>query len=449
MFLDKIMPIDKTMTMKGASRGPRAGRHPAPVAPPRIPGIHEGRGPGPVKNRTGKIVLNVVLLFILHLAGCAPVAEKPVSPLPPALIPIEKKDFPPFFDDLQFRSLELAVGRSLQYYDGLPGDRTVDFGKDRFTVGELRETLHEFLRILRTSRSAGEFQDRMEASFRLYRSTGRDGKGSVLFTGYYEPILKGCWFPTDVFRYPLYGKPEDHLVIHLGKFNEKYRGIRLIGRLEDGEVVPYYSREEIDSGKVLAGRDLEILWVSDPVALFFLHIQGSGVVEFPDGSSTHVTYAHVNGRPYRSIGKYLIELEKLSREEVSLQSIRKHLEDHPEDLETVLNRNESYVFFRTARGAIGSLNVPVTADRSIATDGSRFPRGALAFIRTKKPVVDGRGNILSWTPFSRFVVNQDAGGAIKGPGRVDLFCGNGPYAETMAGHMKESGELYFLVRKTR
>jgi len=397
----------------------------------------------------GKPRLIVLFIPILILAACAPVKEEALAPPPTALVPVEKKDVPAFSDDLNFKNLELAVGRSLQYYDVLPADRVLPFGKDRFTVGELRESLHEFLRIVRSAPTAAELQDRITDSFHIYRSVGRDGKGTVLFTGYYEPVLQGCPFPTDVFRYPLYGKPEDHLVINLEKFDDKYRGLRLIGRLENGEVVPYYSREEIDSGKVLAGRNLEILWVSDPIALFFLHIQGSGVIELPGGSPVHVTYAHSNGRPYRSLGKRLIDLESLSREEVSLPSIRRHLEEHPEDMEDLLNYNESYVFFRTARGAIGSLNVPVTATRSIATDGKHFPRGALAFIHTEKPVMDDEGNILSWVPFTRFVLNQDTGGAIKGPGRVDLFCGNGPYAETMAGHMKHDGALYFLVMKRK
>ena len=114
----------------------------------------------------------------------------------------------------------------------------------------------------------------------------------------------------------------------------------------------------------------------------------------------------------------------------------------------ILSCNQSYVFFRIVEeGPVGSLNVPVTPGRSIATDAAVFPKGALAFIRVKKPVIDEHGNIVSWVPFSRFVLNQDAGGAIKGPGRVDLFCGRGNNAEIMAGHMKEEGELYFLLKK--
>jgi membrane-bound lytic murein transglycosylase A len=400
-----------------------------------------------MKRKTGKILF---LLFLGIIAGCAGRKEiPPVSPPLPPLVRVESSGLPLFTDDIGFRNLELAVGRSLQYYDRFSGDRVLEFGNDRFTVAELRESLLEFLRILRTASSEQEFRDRIGETFLVYRAAGRDGNGSVLFTGYYEPTLEGNWFPTDRFRYPLYGKPGDQLVINLGKFDRKYRGVRLVGRVRKGEVIPYYTREEIEKMQSLAGRDLEILWVSDPIALFFLHIQGSGLIELPDGTPLHVTYADSNGRPYRSIGKRLIELERIAREDVSLQSIRRYLADHPEEMEEILNYNESYVFFRIARGAIGSLGVPVTADRSIATDGGLFPRGALAFVRTWKPVVDGRGNILEWVPFSRFVLNQDAGGAIKGPGRVDLFCGNGGYAETMAGHMKQMGDLFFLVKRRK
>lgn len=390
------------------------------------------------------------LLFLGIVAGCAGRVEvPPVSPPLPALVNVEKSGPPLFTDDIGFRNLELAVGRSLQYYDCLPGDRVLSFGDDRFTVAELRESLLEFLRIRRTTSSEQEFRERIGETFLVYRATGRDGNGSVLFTGYYEPTLEGNWFPTDRFQYALYGKPGDHLVIDLGKFDRKYRGVRLVGRVQNGEVVPYYTRQEIENARSLAGRDLELLWVTDPVALFFLHIQGSGLIELPDGTPVHVTYAHSNGRPYRSIGRRLIELERIAREDVSLQSIRRYLAEHPEEMEEILNYNESYVFFRIARGAIGSLGVPVTPERSIATDRNLFPRGALAFIRTWKPVVDCRGNILEWVPFSRFVLNQDTGGAIKGPGRVDLFCGNGGYAETMAGHMKQEGELYFLMKRKK
>lgn len=145
-----------------------------------------------------------------------------------------------------------------------------------------------------------------------------------------------------------------------------------------------------------------------------------------------------------------MDQEKISSDEMSLKSIKNYLQEHPEEMSDILNHNESYVFFSIVEeGPRGSLNLTVTPGRTIATDSSLFPKGALAFIIAKKPVIDSDGNIISWSRFSRFVLNQDTGGAITGPGRVDLYCGSGKYAEVMAGHLKEEGELYFLVKKRR
>jgi membrane-bound lytic murein transglycosylase A len=143
----------------------------------------------------------------------------------------------------------------------------------------------------------------------------------------------------------------------------------------------------------------------------------------------------------------LLEKGKITRAEQSLQSIKRYLREHPEDTATVFNYNERYVFFRVVeKGPLGALDIPVTAGRTIASDLDLFPKGALALIRTRKPVIDS-GAVVSWLPFSRFVLNQDTGGAIKGPGRIDLFCGSGEEAAAVAGSLKETGELLFLIKK--
>jgi membrane-bound lytic murein transglycosylase A len=262
--------------------------------------------------------------------------------------------------------------------------------------------------------------------------------------------LKASTVETAEYCYPIYRVPKDLLFINLEKFKDRYKGERLVARIEKNEVVPYYNREEIDGEGALKGRGLEIAWFSDPVDIFFLHIQGSGKICPVGGSCFQVSYALSNGRPYRSIGKYLMDRGRVLPGNVSAQAIKQYLRDNPEEMREVLFYNESYVFFRTVKeGPVGSLDVPVTAGRSIATDQTIFPKGALAFIRTRKPVLDSEGRILSWLSFSRFVLNQDTGGAITGPGRVDLFCGSGDEAGAVAGYMKEEGELYFLVKKKR
>ncbi len=384
-------------------------------------------------------------LFIFFLAGCALIAPERGEIVP--LVPLSPWALPPLVDDLDRASLELAIDRSMEYYNRLPETREFRFGDRVSTAGELKESLRDFLEIVRTSDSDKQMAERIRETFDLYRSTGRDG-GKVLFTGYYEPILAGSFERTEEYRYPIYRTPDDHVVVNLGGFRAKYKGERIIARIEEGQVVPYYTREDIDIKGCLEGRGLELLWLSDPIDLFFLQIQGSGVVSLPGGDLVQISYEQSNGHPYSSVGRLLVEQGKMSMEEVSLKSIKRYLREHPDEMFDILIRNESYVFFRIVEnGPVGSLNVTVTSGRSIATDAAIFPRGALAFIRVKKPVIDEEGAIVSWEPFSRFVLNQDAGGAIKGPGRVDLFCGRGTNAEIMAGHLKEEGELYFLVKK--
>ena len=182
--------------------------------------------------------------------------------------------------------------------------------------------------------------------------------------------------------------------------------------------------------------------------IFFLQVQGSGKADLGGGEVVSVLYDGANGRPYRSIGKHLIEAGVIPGEAMSMQAIRDHLRAHPEAVHDVLDRNPSYVFFRIGEGpSVGSLGVPLTPGRSIATDGRLFPRGAPAVIRTERPVIAEDGGIERWVPFTRFVLNQDTGGAIRGPGRADLFWGHGREAEIAAGHMQHEGAISFLVRR--
>jgi membrane-bound lytic murein transglycosylase A len=224
---------------------------------------------------------------------------------------------------------------------------------------------------------------------------------------------------------------------------------KLVGRLEGGNVVPYYSRREIDELGYLQGRGYEIAWVKDPIELFFLHIQGSGILQLEDGSRLFIGYAGQNGRPYRSIGRWLIDRDKIPREEMSMQRLRRYLLDYPEERNEIFFYNESYVFFRFSReGPLGNIEVPLTPGRSIATDARLFPKGALAFILTERPVLDASGQLVGWQSFARFVLNQDTGGAIRGLQRADLYFGTGAEAGAGAGYMNRPGRLYFLSLKS-
>jgi membrane-bound lytic murein transglycosylase A len=337
-----------------------------------------------------------------------------------------------------------AIEKSLLFYNRVPADRTYPLGEKTVTVQALKATLLKFLELLR--------EDRLDANtiadhFEVYRAIPPDTPSGGLTTGYYEPVLQGRLSPDKEFRYPLYSLPPDILTVDLAAFDPiRYAGRQIQARLSKGRVVPYYTRSEIDIHGELEKFNCQLMWLHDPIDRFFLHIQGSGMIQLPEGKNVRVGYAGVNGRPYRSIGNYLIQKGLMKQEDVSLQTLRTFLQNHPDLLDEVLCYNESYVFFRLVNeGPLGSLNVPLTAGRSIATDLSLHPRGGIAFLQSQKPVLDARGEVLGWEPMLRWVVNQDTGGAIKGAGRVDLFCGTGETAEWVAGRLKHPGSLYFLV----
>jgi len=369
-------------------------------------------------------------------------------PYPTSLKLLTPEEIPPLLDDLSTDSMLAAIDKSLLFYRRVPSNTRYPMGPILCTAEELKETLLLFQEIIKSSSSEEEKKAKIAANFDFYKASGRDDRGTVLFTGYFEPVFHGSLVKADAYPYPLYRPPEETVVINLGKFKSKYAGETLTGRLLNGEVIPHYSREEIDGQGILSGRNLEIAWVEDSIELFFLHIQGSGIMVLPDGRTIRVGYARSNGRPFRGLAKVLLDKGKITEREMSHEAVKTHLQDHAEGRAALMYQNPSYVFFRLLEGEnVGSHDVPLTAGRSIATDPKYFPRGALALIRLRKPVFAENGKGLNWVPCSRFVLNQDAGGAIKGTGRVDIFFGTGTDAERIAGSMKEQGNLYFLLKK--
>ncbi len=394
--------------------------------------------------------LSLTLLFLLAGCTCPPIHRGKITEPQNALEKVSKWDAPNFSDDLDMASLSKAAGRSLHYLNKLPKDRIVYFGKDGRTVGEMIDSMKTFIKIMNEETSPKKINRILKTRFDIYQTPRRDKENRpVLFTGYYEPVLDGSLKKTETYKYPIYKKPGDMITLDLGSFHPRYKGKRLVGRMGGGTFLPYHSRKAIESKAALADEALEMVWLADPVESFFLHIQGSGKIRLRDGRTLSVNYAASNGRVYRSIGRLFIKEGILSREEVNLESIKNFLGTHPEEQERILNYNESYVFFRKVEeGPIGSLSEPVTAGRSIATDSALFPKGALAFIETEVPILDEEGRLEGWRNVSRFVLNQDTGGAIKGPGRVDLFFGSGEKPGKAAGYMKQNGRLYFLIKKS-
>ena len=355
---------------------------------------------------------------------------------------------PTFHDDLHFDSLAMAIERNLEYLHKLDPGKTFSYGALKVSSDLVLETQYGFLDFISKNPGPDQINKEIRDNYLVFRATGRAGNPKVLFTGYFEPLFHGSLTPDETFKYPLYGRPDDLLKIDLSPFNDKFEGLSIAARIENNQVIPYFSRSQIEMEKALEGRNLEIAWLKDPVDVAFLHIQGSGRLLLPDGETVSVGYQASNGRPYRSIGRHLLDKGLMNRDRMSMQGIRKFLSDNPEITDEILNHNPSYIFFRTLeRGPLGNINVPVTPGRTLALDSRLFPKGALAFISCRKPVVDKEGAIIEWKPFSRFVLNQDTGGAIRGAGRADLFWGNGPYAELAAGHMNHEGMLYILIKK--
>ena len=390
----------------------------------------------------------MLLLALVVIAGCA--AVTPTGPAREKLIPpmqqIDVGAYPDFTDDLDLDGLAEGISRSLEYFQRIPPDRTFQFGSDTFSADHIRQSLALFRDFILTRPSGGALQVFIEDNYRVYQSAGRDDYGEVLFTGYYEPHLRGSRQRTAEYAHPIYAKPSDLVTVDLSLFAERFAGEKIVARIDENRVLPYFDRKQIDSENALADRADVLAYVADPVDIFFLHIQGSGKIYLEDGRAINVHYHTANGRPYRSIGKLMIDDNKISREEMSMQKIRAYLRAHPEELEDILYHNPSYIFFKLEeQGPLGNLNVKLTPGRSLALDYRIFPKGALLFAETKKPEVTGDGRIAAWGDCHRFMLNQDTGGAIRGAGRADIFWGNGPYAEIAAGHLKHPGKLYFLV----
>ncbi|HKI85328.1 MAG TPA: MltA domain-containing protein [Thermoanaerobaculia bacterium] len=272
----------------------------------------------------------------------------------------------------------------------------------------------------------------------------RDSEGfDGLFTGYYEPTLEGSRRHTDVFRYPLYIRPRDLVHVDLGRFRSKWRGHHISGRLRGKSLVPYFDRAAIERG-ALSGRSLELVWVNDPIDLFFLQVQGSGRILLPGGKMLRVGYAGENGLPYTSVGKELIAEGELLPAMVSLATLRGWFLSHPVRARLILDRNRSYVFFRqlSDKGPIGSAGVPLTPRRSLAVDRTYLPMGLPIWLATTVPDPEPG---LADHPFDRLMVAQDTGGAIRGPIRGDVFWGPGKVAEAVAGRMKNRGRIWILL----
>ncbi|MBD2328315.1 MltA domain-containing protein [Alkalinema sp. FACHB-956] len=295
------------------------------------------------------------------------------------------------------------------------------------TRDRVKRSLQRFRALLLAAETPQQLQASVRKEFEFYTTVGKDGQGTVDFTGYFEPVYPASRTPTAEFRYPIYQRP------------------RTFAQWPK----PHPSRAELEGKDGLQGskgllKGSELVWLRDRLDAFLIQVQGSAQLRFADGSKMTIGYAGHTQHPYVGIGRELVKDGKLKLEELSLPKVVAYFQQRPEALDEYLPRNQRFVFFKNTEGspALGSLGVPVTAERSIATDKKLMPPGALAIIQTQLPNAK-----LQQESVSRFVLDQDTGGAIIGPGRVDIFMGTGDGARDRAGLIHSTGKLYYLLLK--
>ncbi len=333
--------------------------------------------------------------------------------------------------------MEESVRRSLEYATTFPQDQVaLERESLRLTWGQVAASLEHLLDILPR---LDKDPDLLAREFRWFNVAPEP-----LMTGYYAPYLDASPVPDEHYRWPIYGLPEDLKTLDLGEFHPRWHGQGLVYRVQDGMAVPYHDRGGIDFDGALAGRGLELAWAADPVDVFFLHIQGSGLLHFPDGSTRYALYAGKNGRQYVSLGRVLADRGHLPLEGMSMQVIRQFLDANPGMMDDLLSTNPSYVFFKLGdEGPFGAMNRLLTPLVSVATDPALLPLGSLLVVEATLPPSTSGGQERR---VSALALAQDTGGAIKGH-RLDYYIGAGPDAAFVAGRIKTPARCHLLIHR--
>lgn len=386
------------------------------------------------------------LIVLLALAGCAPSPVKPepraeACPLPAACpaCPVCPVAEPP-----------KPAEKPLQPADwgDLPGWGDDDPGAAFAALVASCRSLERQEQWKPVCASARELSDNstpalrawFEAKFRPWALVNPDGTRTGLITGYYEPILKGSRRQARGYAHPVFGPPEDMIVVELAELYPELKHLRLRGRLEGRKLIPYYSRSEWTPQESKRSPEA-LLWIDDAIDLFFMQIQGSGQVQLTDGSRVRLNYADQNGHPYRSIGRWLIERGEIKAEQASMQGIKAWARANPARLAELLNANPSLVFFRElpveGSGPQGAMGLALTPERSLAVDPRHVPLGAPIWLATTMPY--------SEQALNRLMLGQDTGGAIRGVVRADFYWGSGAEAGSQAGKMRQQGRMWVLM----
>ncbi|MCI0499746.1 MAG: MltA domain-containing protein [Planctomycetales bacterium] len=388
-----------------------------------------------------RIFFVAVVSACLVMVGCksAQKVEAPDynKPLPPGQYALRKITDPAMIPDMTFACYNLkdmreGIHNSLSYLSK-PSSKQF-FPMADITHDRAVASLKAMAELLDSGLYGKDLQAALRSKFEVYQSVGCDDKGTVLFTGYYTPIFDGSLTPSDKYRYPLYKQPQDLVK------NEK--GDILGQRMPDGSLRKYPARKEIEQSGMLKGQ--EIAWLADPFEVYIANVQGSALLRTPDGTMVTLGYAANNGHEYRSIGRQMIQDGVVPASGLSLKAMIDYFKANPQQVEKYIYLNPRYVFFRTDSGnPRGCLNEPVLAMRSIATDKAIYPRASVTFLKTRLPRPTAGGAVQK-ASYTGFALDQDAGGAIRAPGRCDVYMGVGDGAGKMAGQVYEEGKLYYL-----
>ncbi len=390
-----------------------------------------------------RLIFALVLLplMLAPLEGCRwrrgkkeapPVQEdkdynKSLQPGADALREVDASELPPLVTTPATRQqFKEAIKYSLTWLAKPASDEKYPVGD--ITKAQVVASLQELSRLIDSSTSDADFTSALRTRFRVLMSVGCDDQGTVLFTGYYTPIFDGSLVEDGSYRYPLYRKPLD-LVPGKGDALAQQRGA-------NGALTPYPSRQELEASGALRGT--ELVYLRDPFEAYIVGVQGSGKIRLPDGSQMEVGYDGTNNHQYHPIGMDLVNEGKITKDELSLATLRAYFKAHPDQLPQYTARNPRYVFFtRTKGGPFGSLGQRVTTNVTVATDKSIFPPGAPMLVKTRTGT--------SASDYAALRLDQDTGGAIRAPGRCDLYMGEGEEAERRAGSQFYEGRMYYLI----
>ncbi|MDD5302859.1 MAG: MltA domain-containing protein [Elusimicrobia bacterium] len=411
-------------------------------------------------------MISALLTLLLSSAAAAPIDSPKANQQPPAaavstptvtapaLRLVAEADYPYFEESFKSKAgLIKAARKAIKYLETLPPGKTLRVADRDYGPAQLVDTAKAVIDIAQKAKTAEEFDAKVRETFDVFQSAGLDGAGRVVFSSYYQPVLRASLKKTAAYPYPLYRRPKDMVEVDLAAFGKANGESSWLGRLtKDGKVVPYFTREDIDRRKALAGKGLEIAWLKDRFDALDLHIQGSAILKFPDGKEKLAKYAATNARSYNSVGLTLVKAGVFARDEITHDKLREYLHKNPDAESWILASNPRYVFFELAPlpedgEPYGAAEQPLVPARAIAVDPASMPLGGLYFFSTTSPQTDKDGRLLAMAANTRFAFGLDTGGAIKSPGRVDIYAGHGPQAAATARGQWADGKLYLLVKK--